>query len=127
MRGLIFPGNAMHRLSLRRVCLTLTACNTTAIVFGQDSGWICQRIAPSLYGQWGAPLGFLPSNSWEVVAVLALFALFCVSVLVCFQVLAMAPRQHGRRLPAAARGRVWLSVANVIAMVFILVGPQLTR
>ena len=117
-----FRAVEMHQLSLRRVCLRLTVANTVIITCGMDSGWVLKRIAPSLFDQlqmqWAIGMRI---SLWELVAVAAAFLLLWLSVLACCAILTIAPCWRGRRLPAAARWGIWLSVVNLIVLILSIV------
>ncbi len=114
----------MHRLSLRRMCLTLTLCNSVAIVFEANSGWLSRQVAPSLSSSWPSA-GIVASNF--TVAFIIIFVGLWVSALTCFAVLAPAPGM--RRLPPLGpfRGRIWLTVANLMVLGIETFVPHITR
>ncbi len=115
----------MRRLSLRRVCLTLTVCNTAAMLAGPNLDSTLRRFAPSLAAdQWY--LGLLPTNSWEFMAYVALFMLLWISILACTLALVI-PRRHQHALPITARGRVWLSALNLVIMGYMTLTPHLAK
>ena len=114
----------MRRISLQRACLTLTACNTAVLVFELSNNEVLRRLAPSL---WEAPLSGLPLGSWEFIAIIIFTVLFYVSVAVCCVALVIAAARTRHSLPVAMRGRIWLSVANIIVVVIGTITPHLTR
>ena len=114
-------------LSLQRLCLFLTICNTAVIVFMTET----QNIV-SVIRLYGANISlsddvYLPDSSWEGIVLISTYILLLSSIIMCFYVLVITSDLRRHNISRRIRGRIWLSIANLIVLVSTSLVAHLSR